>query len=286
MSDVRALLKAKRQEVRVNHPLAAYTSTGQLRCIACNTAVKQASSWEGHVGSKAHRVNAARLREEEQRREVLAQREQQAEEVAHAKRKASEDEAEDGEAGLHAAESKRRRLDESQSPQDQRPTAKAGAFPADFFSDPSQAPPAAEDEDEDEDDGAAAAPAPAASAAQPSVVDLEWEKFQQEVLNPPDADDKFQQATIVAEPVLHFDVTEGFPPRAEDAPEAEPEELTEEQLRQKKEQEERELIMDRLMEEERAQEEADARVTMLKTRLEALRKQREAKKASKAKAGA
>ena len=69
MSDVRALLKAKRQEARITHPLASYTSAGQLRCIACGTAVKHASAWEGHIGSKAHRTNAARLREERAREE-------------------------------------------------------------------------------------------------------------------------------------------------------------------------------------------------------------------------
>ena len=48
-----------------------------------------------------------------------------------------------------------------------------------------------------------------------------------------------------------------------------------------KEQEGRELIMDRLMEEEQAQEEADARVTALKTKLEALKARREAARAAK-----
>ena len=40
--------------------------------------------------------------------------------------------------------------------------------------------------------------------------------------------------------------------------------------------------MDRLLEEERAQEEADAKVAMLKNRLDAIRRQREAKKAARA----
>ena len=70
MSSARALLRAKRQEARVTHPLASYTSAGQLRCLACGTIVKQSFSWEGHVGSKAHRMAAARLREEEHRREA------------------------------------------------------------------------------------------------------------------------------------------------------------------------------------------------------------------------
>ena len=58
-----------------------------------------------------------------------------------------------------------------------------------------------------------------------------------------------------------------------------------EQERKRKEQEDRELIMDRLLEEERAQEEADSRVSALKGRLEMLRRQREAKKAAGKKNG-
>ena len=41
------------------------------------------------------------------------------------------------------------------------------------------------------------------------------------------------------------------------------------------------MIMDRLIEEEQAQEEADARVSVLKNKLEALKKKREAAKAAK-----
>ena len=66
-TDVRALLKAKREEVRITHPLAAYGAGGQLRCSACGTPVKPASAWEGHVGSKAHRLAVARMREAEAR---------------------------------------------------------------------------------------------------------------------------------------------------------------------------------------------------------------------------
>jgi zinc finger protein 830 len=57
------------------------------------------------------------------------------------------------------------------------------------------------------------------------------------------------------------------------------EELTEEEKRRWRAQEEAELVMDRLMNEERAQEEADARVSVMKARLEAMRRQREAKRA-------
>jgi zinc finger protein 830 len=60
-------------------------------------------------------------------------------------------------------------------------------------------------------------------------------------------------------------------------------EQKEEELRQKREQDERELIMDRLLEEERAQEDADTRVLILKNRVETLRKKRQEAKANKTK---
>ncbi|KAI0723669.1 hypothetical protein C8Q72DRAFT_787196 [Fomitopsis betulina] len=252
MSDARSLLRAKRQEVRVNHPLAAYTSSGQLRCLACGIGIKQGTSWEGHIGSKPHRTSAARLREEEQRQA-------QAEELQRQKRKAEEEADEE-------AEAKRRRVEED----DERPV---GGFPADFFSDSSRAPPPpSEDEDEE-------VAAPTASAG---AVDEEWERFQAAVVNAPDVHETYERATIMAEPMLAPEVPEGFPPHADEAAEEEAT-VDEGALRRRKEQDERELIMDRLLEEERAQEEADAKVTVLKSRLDAIRRQREARKAAKAK---
>ena len=95
MADVRALLKAKRQEARITHPLASYTSAGQLRCVACGTAVKHASAWEGHVGSKAHRTNAARLRQEQARQAAAEEAEREREQQESLKRKATEMEVDD-----------------------------------------------------------------------------------------------------------------------------------------------------------------------------------------------
>ena len=88
MADVRALLKAKRQEARITHPYASYTASGQLRCIACGTPVKQASMWEGHIGSKAHRTAVMKMKAREEAEALQTQ--------AQAKRKQSE-EAEDEE---------------------------------------------------------------------------------------------------------------------------------------------------------------------------------------------
>ncbi|KAM5544587.1 hypothetical protein V8D89_001485 [Ganoderma adspersum] len=290
MSDARALLRAKRQEVRVNHPLAIYTSSGQLRCMACDANVKHASAWEGHIGSKAHRTNAARLREERAR---AAQREE--EERESLKRKAmevdeSEDDEEDEDVHMSGSDTKKRRIESEEAPAPTPAVAQAGkaqraALPVDFFSDPSMAPPPAEDEDEEDDEQGEGRQRATEVDGPSGGLDLEWQQFQQAVINAPDYQETYDRATVMAEPVLAAEVPQGFPSAAPDGNAAEEpekgEELNEEAKRRKKEQEERELIMDRLMEEEQAQEEADARVSVMKTKLEALKKKREAARAAK-----
>jgi zinc finger protein 830 len=60
--------------------------------------------------------------------------------------------------------------------------------------------------------------------------------------------------------------------------------VSEEELeRRRKERDERELIMDRMMEEERAQEDAYDRVALLKNRVQMLKQKRELAKAKKGK---
>ncbi|KAJ7475660.1 hypothetical protein FB451DRAFT_252125 [Mycena latifolia] len=270
MTDVRALLKAKRQEARISHPLASYSQSGQLRCIACGP-VKHAAAWEGHLGSKLHRTTVARLKEQERLREAQQMSDEGGDEtqqstVPNAKRKAEEHDSESD------TESKRRKVDSAGS-----------SFPADFFSDPSRAP-LPPPSDEEEDDPPSAQPGPAPAPAPATSLDSEWERFQRDVVNAPDHRDAYENATIMAEPELASDTPEGFPPhQTDDAPE-EPNKLDLEEARRRKEQDERELIMDRLLDEERAQEEADMKVTMMKNRLDALRRKRNAAKAAKLKA--
>ncbi|KAG5641826.1 hypothetical protein DXG03_004145 [Asterophora parasitica] len=298
MADVRALLKAKRQESRISHPLASYTSSGQLRCSACGTAVKHASAWEGHIGSKAHRTNVARLREEERQQAEHARAEaqahadaeaerQRASHVANGKRKAQDDEDDDMgnknamDTDTHDTDNgaKRRRVGPA-----------SGGFPADFFSDPSRAP-IPITPDSDDEDATAEAPTttgalPPVAAAPVTAIDLEYERFQREMLGDaatvPDTRETYERATVVAEPELAE--TEEIPSQFSTQDQqmdvdVEKEKQSEEELaRRRREQEERELIMDRLLDEERAQEEADQRVAVMKARLEALRKKRWAKK--------
>ncbi|KAF7312194.1 hypothetical protein MIND_00232300 [Mycena indigotica] len=260
MADVRALLKAKREEIRVTHPLASYTN-GQLRCIACGP-VKQASAWDGHVGSKIHRTNVARLREEERRQEAeQLKREKEKEEqlasnnVSNGKRKAEQQEMEDSDTEL-----KRRKTDTR--------------FPADFFSDPSRAAIIMQDDDEEGKETAHGS------------LDAEWERFQRDVVNVSDGGDArretYENATVMAEPELVTDNMEGLP-NQQDQPDTTSKPQDAEQLRREQEMDERELIMDRLLEEERAQEEADMKVTLLRNRMEALMRKRNAAKAAKTK---
>jgi len=229
MADVRALLKAKRQEARITHPLASYTSSGQLRCSACGTTVKHASAWEGHLGSKIHRTTVARLKEEERIREEQRLKEEQEQEeqerLATGKRKAEEEEEEMD--VVEEAATKRQRV-----------TGPSRDFPADFFSDPSRALPVYEPDSDDEENATDTTVSQSQQLATPSAVDLEWERFQKEVVNAPDARETYESATIIAEPVLASEVPEGFPAPEAEPERGQPENLDEEELRRRKEQEE------------------------------------------------
>ena len=340
MADVRALLKAKRQEVRITHPYAAYGANGALRCTACGAAIKFASAWEGHLGSKAHRVAVANLRAKE---EAEAARRAA---TTTGKRKAEEGEGEwedddgdgDGdEEQMAMAMGKKRQRTEERDP-DPEPDARGtgASFPANFFSDPARALPrtstGGQDDDDDDDDvemdhdqdakakaGAAAAAAPA--AAPKSQFDMEWDAFERDMQQSlsssrpaagvnnesaagdaavPDRQEAYARATIAAEPELVVSGFEGLPvdgamiaqegTTTTGAGGTGTEEggggrkVSEEELeRRRKERDERELIMDRLVEEERAQEDAYGRVALLKNRVQMLKQKRELAKAKKGK---
>ncbi|KAF8526039.1 hypothetical protein BU17DRAFT_41529 [Hysterangium stoloniferum] len=275
MADVRALLKAKRTEQRISHPFAAYSQSGQLRCTICSTVVKHASAWNGHLGSKAHRLNAARAKEEEKKMD---------EEKRSGKRKASHEDEEIADAEDGAGPLKMQKTHDDTS----NPNATGTGFPADFFSDPSRVIPSGDDSD-DEAENPPSIPQPEPLA----VLDLEWQKFQETVINAPtttamDDHEKFEAATIFAEPQLVDEVPQGFPSsvvsNVADNAVAEIEDSKDEvQERKRREEEDREIIMDRLLDEERAQEEADERVNILKARLDVIKQKRIAAKATKSK---
>lgn len=292
MADIRALLKAKREEVRISHPLASYTTGGQLKCLACGTNIKQASAWEGHVGSKGHRINAAARRREDPQgsnteitQDVLRRRVEEAKRHRRGGESAAMD---DGEFEHPASATKKRKLD----PAEGRHAPGSPAFPPDFFSDPTRTMVSsveAEDEAEaeegegEEENGHDNERGQQQDVPTKAAVDLEWEQFQQSVLNPPDIRDAYERATVAAEPMLAPEIPEGFPALAAQDIETESQPANEDEARRRQEQDDRELIMDRLLDEERAQEEADAKVAMLKQRLETLRRQRAAKAEAKGK---
>ncbi|KAG6336374.1 hypothetical protein ID866_2731 [Astraeus odoratus] len=284
MSDIRALLKARRHELQVSHPLAAYSSSGQLQCTLCAINVKHAAAWEGHLGSKMHRMNMVRLREQERLEEQGKVQEVEVEKN-EVKRKAGEEAiAADG------PSKKRQKPDVRSATESNAGSSSLRHLPADFFSDPSQAPPTLSsgesDDDEPEPRGSLGRNIPSASAD--AVLDEEWNRFQQTVINAPDQRETYDHATITAEPQLVPDVAAGFPAQLQDGqPHTQQDpgdsKADEEKERRHKEQEERELIMDRLVEEERAQEEADMRVSVMKNRLEAIRRKRETVRSAKMK---
>ncbi|KAK0469978.1 uncharacterized protein EV420DRAFT_82853 [Desarmillaria tabescens] len=270
MADVRALLKAKRQEARISHPLASYSSSGQLRCSACGTTVKHSSAWEGHLGSKSHRTTVARLKEEERKKEEQRLKEEEEKnKLSLGKRKSADEDVD------MADEPVAKKSKPSHAPQ---------GFPADFFSDPSLAPAPSTYEDGSDDEDQPEKPLAAASQNPPSGIDKEWERFQRDVINATEYRETYENATVFAEPVMVSETPEGFPVQETEAVVVDTTPLDEEERRKQKEQDERELIMDRLLDEEQAQEEADMKVTVMKSRLDALKKQRAAAKASKVKA--
>ena len=202
------------------------------------------------------------------------------------KRKVGEDDYLDSEEVPPTSDSKKRKV----TPEDSvKPTSEhSGAFPSDFFSDPSRAPiRAAEDDPSDEDESS---PVQMPPGATDNHIDLEWQRFQQEMLNPPPTSvdqrhEAFKRATVFAEPELLPENVLGLPTQV--LPDADTTEgevpRSEEESRKKKEEDEKELIIDRLLEEERAQEEADAKVVSLKGRLDALKRKRDEAKAARAK---
>ena len=255
MADIRALLKAKRQEARIAHPFATYTPSDQLKCVACGTLIKHASAWEGHLGSKLHRTNTTRLKEAKTR----GIQENTEEQSLLGKRKAEMDESD-------KQSDKKTRMTEGHG----RPIS-VHELPNDFFSDPSHVPVIPEFPS-DESNGDLNVVNLAETTAHPtSVLDLEYDLFQRGFLT--DHHQTYDRATIVAEPVPASPHIPGFPAST----------AQKEGEKDARDYEERELIMDRLLEEERAQEDADMRVHLMKNKLEGLKKRREDKKVLKLK---
>ncbi len=250
-ADARYLLRtaanerAKAGASAISDPFASYSSTGALRCSACNyLTVKHESLWGAHVLSKSHRTNVAQIREEELRKAEIQR-------TKDGKRKAqdapTEDKGDDG------------------------PTAsRAGAD--DQGADAASRSKKARTE-------------PTPTNGSTLSIDPDWQLFKSQMESveddaDPTADTHGVGAALEAEAQLisrdGADIGRIDATQAADAGDVE--ELTVEELaaqeRARKEQEEREEILSRLEEEQRQQDEADQRVSALKQRLQRIKQAR------------
>ena len=318
MADVRALLKAKRQEARINHPYAAYGANGALRCTACGVAVKIASAWEGHLGSKSHRVAVANLKAKAE--QSSARTTATAATTTLSKRKAEEEQGGDDddddddrqmrvevvrteEVGQPQSRSGKRQRTEEREVEGQAQASRA--FPADFFSDPSRAPPRDDGEEEDEmmDQDQDQETTTRTTAPPKSQFDMEWEAFERDLQQPrpvEGADSAGAEATVVDPHVVHARATIAAEPElvssfvglpagtqggdddaggAQGVEERKAVAISEEEGRKRREMDDRELIIDRLVEEERAQEDAYNRVALLRNKVQMLKQKRQLAKA-------
>lgn len=217
---------------QITHPLARYSGT-KLSCSLCGVAIKHENLFSSHLATKAHRTRA-----------------QQDEQDTRKRRAREEEELE--------REAKRAREDDDEEEE--------SALPADFFSDPSMHPPAPRAEKEEPEEEPAE-----------EEVDDEWASFEATlaVAPPPTTVPSAPSATISAAPVAYEFGAAKVLQEGEQAEEADEDAETAEdkaqRLLEERERDEREEIMERIFEEEREQTAADAKVTALKLRLEAIR---------------
>eukprot|EP00048_Salpingoeca_helianthica_P003298 m.65770 g.65770 ORF g.65770 m.65770 type:complete len:230 (+) comp12622_c0_seq1:10-699(+) len=69
MADVKSLVRQAAKQKRIEHPLAKYSSTGQLSCVLCDFPVKSDALWHTHLLSKRHK-DAFQAAEDKKRRET------------------------------------------------------------------------------------------------------------------------------------------------------------------------------------------------------------------------
>jgi zinc finger protein 830 len=227
--------------------------------VVCGILIKHASAWEGHLGSKLHRTNTTLSKG----KKTADTREKTEEQSLPGKRKAETNESD-------KETNKKRRMYGTTGGRPMH----LHELPNDFFSDPSHVPVIPKSSDESDDDANAINPAET-TAPSTSVLDLEYGLFQRGFIEEgTERSQTYDQATIVVEPVPASPIIPGFPTSMAVLAQNEREIAT-------RDSEERELIMDRLLEEERAQEDADMRVHLMKNKFEGLKKRREARKALK-----
>jgi zinc finger protein 830 len=272
---LRALVQQKKAAARLDHPLASYSSSGKLSCLACSIPIKHDALFAAHLASKQHRINAQARAQGQAQAKRAREQEAAAATLAPVDYEGSSDE-DDGDDGER--ERKRQRTDGPEV---------SSSLPADFFADPSQAPaPSAPSR----------SPSPTAPAAPVEEEDDDWLAFERDVLGPSTskiastapATLNSAGVTITAEPVLYGETEEDKPAgEAEEADDGPPPETDAERVA-RLDLEEREELMSRIEEcvgaslshsaaaedhhrEEREQLEADERVEAMKRRLAAVR---------------
>ncbi|WVQ84447.1 hypothetical protein IAT38_006599 [Cryptococcus sp. DSM 104549] len=265
--DARSLLRAKKAEARITHPYASYTAAGALRCSICATPVKQ---WDAHLLTKQHRTSVAREKAEKEKAE-RAKRPRAAEAEGASKRAKVQASAQDEDEGDASGPSG---LPAGFFSAANKPAAPAEAGPSASAS-PASAPAATGDAELDDFLSSLADDAPPPSTAIPSAPAATTAAAKRKGLSYKEIAPG--QASYEAAPVRIVQPGEEEAGKVE---EKEPEE-SEAERRERLEREEREEIVLRLEEEERAQEDADSRVTALKQRMEMLKKRREAAKGGK-----
>ncbi|SPO27517.1 uncharacterized protein UTRI_10634 [Ustilago trichophora] len=241
-ADARSLLRAAANERAkagvsgISDRFASYSSSGGLRCSACNyLTIKHESLWGAHVLSKSHRTNVTRIREEELRQAEIQR-------TRDGKRKAddADEELDEGGDPLNTATGTGNG-EENAGPESKK--ARTGANGAEEV-DPewelfkSQMEATKPDPSQPREDYSAA-----------SALESEAQLIR------PGGDARSGQEA------------------QEEVEEKTAEELEAEE-RARKEQEEREEILSRLEEEQRQQDEADQRVSALKQRLQRIKQAR------------
>ncbi|KAH7102797.1 hypothetical protein BKA62DRAFT_637226, partial [Auriculariales sp. MPI-PUGE-AT-0066] len=169
-----------------------HTFHEHLNTHSCAAPVKDGAAWDGHLGSKTHRKNGARVKEEQRLQEEALVQVAQCEQNEAAERRAAKRPAEPE--SVDAAPAKKQRTN--------------SGFPSNFFTDSSRNLPAGDSDEEDEEDGM---PATASSRAAPipappepkSIIDLEWEAFPKDVVNADlaveEKEDTYARAIVAAD---------------------------------------------------------------------------------------
>ncbi|GHJ83668.1 hypothetical protein NliqN6_0070 [Naganishia liquefaciens] len=281
--DARSLLRAKKAGATASasatgNPYLKIDAKGDQRCSICGVLAKH---WDAHQVSKQHKTSLQRIRQEEAAAAAAAARKKEG------KKRQAVDEApmtgptvEDVPAGAEADRGKRVRTDDAPGPVDTSPANSLVDAELDDFLSSLSAIPDIPAETEP--------PVPAnKSRYKPSQPETQTHYESAAVLNapPPTKSTAISSgATAASNPFAgkltkKVDIGPALP--AEDVTEEAEEEETEAERRAREQREEREEIMDRLEEEQRAQEEADERVQSLKARLELVKKRRALAKQNK-----